>query len=134
MSYFKCVDRRDQSVSYFELTKSLLSIGSKEGNDILLSSRDVLPTHANLLKRNDGYQINLLDRSKKVYLNQSVIKRGLIQIGDRLDIASFQLTLVDGSPPKEDQRKELESLERLVLFSAKLMEEKEPNRLFSLLL
>ena len=134
MSYFKCVDRRDQSVSYFELTKSLLSIGSKEGNDILLSSRDVLPTHANLLKRNDGYQINLLDRSKKVYLNQSVIKRGLIQIGDRLDIATFQLTLVDGSPPKEDQRKELESLERLVLFSAKLMEEKEPNRLFSLLL
>lgn len=134
MSYFKCVDRRDQSVSYFELTKSLLSIGSKEGNDILLSSRDVLPTHANLLKRNDGYQINLLDRSKKVYLNQSVIKRGLIQIGDRLDIATFQLTLVDGTPPKEDQRKELESLERLVLFSAKLMEEKEPNRLFSLLL
>ena len=107
MSYFKCVDRRDQSVSYFELTKSLLSIGSKEGNDILLSSREVLPTHANLLKRNDGYQINLLDRSKKVYLNQSIIKRGLIQIGDRLDIASFQLTLVDGSPPKEDQRKEL---------------------------
>ena len=134
MSYFKCVDRRDQSISYFELTKSLLSLGSKKGNDILLSSRDVLPAHANLLKRNDGYQINLLDRSKKVYLNQSVIKRGLIQIGDRLDIASFQLTLVDGSPPKEDQRKELESLERLVLFSAKLMEEKEPNRLFSLLL
>lgn len=134
MSYFKCVDRRDQSISYFELTKSLLSIGSKEGNDIRLSSRDVLPTHANLLKRNDGYQINLLDRSKKVYLNQSLIKRGTIQIGDRLDISTFQLTLIDGAPPKEDQRKELESLERLVLFSAKLMEEKEPNRLFSLLL
>ena len=134
MSYFKCVDRRDQSISYFELTKSLLSIGSKEGNDIRLSSRDILPTHANLLKRNDGYQINLLDRSKKVYLNQSLIKRGTIQIGDRLDISTFQLTLIDGTPPKEDQRKELESLERLVLFSAKLMEEKEPNRLFSLLL
>lgn len=134
MSYFKCVDRRDQSVAYFELTKSLLSIGSQKGNDIQLASKNILPTHANLLKRNDGYQINLLDRSKKVYLNQSLIKRGLIQIGDRLDIATFQLTLIDGSPPKEDQRKELESLERLVLFSSKLMEEKEPNKLFSLLL
>jgi transcriptional regulator with GAF, ATPase, and Fis domain len=134
MSYFKCIDHRDQSVSYFSLTKSLLSIGSKVGNDILLKSTDVLATHANLLKRNDGYQINLLDRNKKVFLNKSLIKRGVINVGDKLEIASFTLNLLDGSPPKEDQRKELESLERLVLFSAKLMEENDPSRLFSLLL
>ena len=134
MSYFKCVDNRDQSISYFELNKSLLSIGSKQGNDILLPSSTIMATHANLLKKNDGYQINLLDRSKDVFLNKSLIKRGVIQIGDQLDIESFSLTLLDGSPPKEEKREELESLERLVLFSSKLMEEKEPTRLFSLLL
>ena len=134
MSYFKCIDHRDQSISYFELNKSLLSIGSKQGNDILLPSTMVMATHANLLKKNDGYQINLLDRSRDVFLNKSLIKRGVIKIGDQLDIETFSLTLLDGSPPKEEQREELESLERLVLFSSKLMEEKEPTKLFSLLL
>ena len=75
MSYFKCIDQRDQSVSYFELSKSLMSIGSKVGNDILLPSTQILATHANLLKRNEGYQINLLDRNQKVFLNRNRIKR-----------------------------------------------------------
>ena len=122
MGYFKCVDKRDQSVLYFELNKSLLSIGSKEGNDILLPSSDIQATHANLLKKESGFQINLLDRKAKLYLNKNPIRRGVINIGDTLDIATFRLTLHEGNPPKEEQRKELESLEKLVQFSSKLME------------
>jgi len=134
MGYFKCVDKRDQSVLYFELNKSLLSIGSKEGNDILLSSSDIQATHANLLKKGRGFQINLLDRKAKLYLNKNPIRRGVIHVGDTLDIATFCLTLHEGNPPKEEQRKELESLEKLVQFSSKLMEESDPSRLFERLL
>ncbi|MEC7986661.1 MAG: sigma 54-interacting transcriptional regulator, partial [Myxococcota bacterium] len=103
-------------------------------NDIHLDDHDVSPTHANLLRKSTGYQINLLDRSKKIYLNGEVVRRGLLKYGDRVKLGRFELTLMEGSPPKEEQRKELETLERLVQFSAKLMEETNPSALFERLL
>ena len=75
MTYFKCVDNRDSSVTYFELNKSLLSIGSKDGNDIVLKGPEVAATHANLFKKKEGYQINLLDRSKRTRDGSSGPKR-----------------------------------------------------------
>ena len=134
MAYFKYIDGSDKSIGYFELNKSLISIGSKIGNDIRLSDSGVSPTHANLLKKSAGYQINLLDRSKKLYINGESVRRGLLQYGDQIRLGRFELRLMEGSPPKEEQRKELETLERLVLFSKKLMEESSPSKLFERLL
>ena len=41
MPYIECINTKDDSRKYFAITKPIVSIGSKSGNDILLIKGDV---------------------------------------------------------------------------------------------
>ena len=51
MPYIECLNTKDDSRKYFAITKPIVSIGSKSGNDILLIKGDVGTHHARIVKR-----------------------------------------------------------------------------------
>ena len=64
MPYIECLNTKDDSRKYFAITKPIISIGSKSGNDILLIKGDVGTHHARIVKRGDSFTIQLLDMKR----------------------------------------------------------------------
>ncbi|MFM2246747.1 MAG: hypothetical protein RL071_2821 [Pseudomonadota bacterium] len=138
MAYLRCVDPIKKSHRDLLLKKPLISIGRKEGNDIQLDDALVAPIHANLLKRGAGYALTVVDARNEVYLNGKLVKTGEAKPGDRLLIGRFELTLVEGEPeaaaPPVEAAAQPDAMARLIEFSATLMREEDPERLFKKLL
>ncbi|MBL8614172.1 MAG: sigma 54-interacting transcriptional regulator [Deltaproteobacteria bacterium] len=138
MAYLRCVDPIKKSHRDLILKKPLISIGRKEGNDIQLDDALVAPIHANLLKRGAGYALTVVDARNEVYLNGKLVKTGEAKPGDRLLIGRFELTLVEGEPeattPPVEAAPQPDAMARLIEFSATLMREEDPERLFKKLL
>jgi transcriptional regulator with GAF, ATPase, and Fis domain len=136
MAYLKCIDGLDRSTRVFPLKKPLVSIGRQRGCDIQLQDDAVDGTHANLLKKGSAYQLHVLSRNGKLLLNGQQVRKGLMHVGDRLSLGRFELVLLDGAAPKpkKEATRDVRALERLVDFSAKLMRETHPEKLFQHLL
>lgn len=138
MAYLRCVDPVRKTTKDLPLRKALLSLGRKEGNDILLEDPAIAPVHANLMKKGAGYSVTVMDRSGELYINGKLSKQGEIKPGDRLLIGRFELLLLDGEPEPERSPVEtpvaVDAMTRLVDFSATLMREEDPERLFKKLL
>lgn len=138
MAYLHCVDPvRDTSWDVV-LRKPLVSIGRKAGNDIVLDDAGVAAVHANLLRKGRGYSLSAVERSAEIYLNGRPIRQATIADGDRVLIGRFELLLQPGRPEKKADpgagAPPVDAMSRLVDFSATLMREEKPERLFKKLL
>jgi DNA-binding NtrC family response regulator len=138
VAYLHCVDPvRDTSWDVV-LRKPLVSIGRKAGNDIVLDDAGVAAVHANLLRKGRGYSLSAVERSAEIYLNGRPIRQATIADGDRVLIGRFELLLQPGRPEKKADpgagAPPVDAMSRLVDFSATLMREEKPERLFKKLL
>jgi transcriptional regulator with GAF, ATPase, and Fis domain len=120
------------------LRKPLVSIGRKAGNDIVLDDAGVAAVHANLLRKGRGYSLSAVERGAEIYLNGRPIRQATIADGDRVLIGRFELLLQPGRPEKKADpaagAPPVDAMSRLVDFSATLMREEQPERLFKKLL
>jgi transcriptional regulator with GAF, ATPase, and Fis domain len=138
MAYLRCVDPMKKASRDLPLRKPLVSLGRKDGTDIQLEDALIAPIHANLLKRGTGYALTVVEGRNEVYLNGKLVKSAEVKVGDRLLIGRFELTLMEGDPeaaaPPPDPSAPVDAMARLVEFSATLMREEDPERLFKKLL
>jgi transcriptional regulator with GAF, ATPase, and Fis domain len=138
MAYLKCVDPMRKKSHDIPLRKPLISIGRKTGNDIVLEDATIASTHANLVRGKDGsYTLSVIRRTYEVYLNGKLTRSAKFKFGDKALIGRFELTLVDGQPATAvtpDASVSVKSLEELVSFSAEMMKENTPQKLFQKLL
>lgn len=136
MSFLECYNTQTERTHYIPLTQAITSLGSKTGNDVVLSSSDVSPHHANIVKRHETFTFNLIDQKRPIFINGRNFRSCPLQYGDKLEIGCFKLTLQSGNPPVDNrtEQKDLNNLKELVLFSTNLMEETDPNVVFSKLL
>ncbi|MFT5681734.1 MAG: transcriptional regulator with GAF, ATPase, and Fis domain [Myxococcota bacterium] len=139
MAYLRCSDPIRKTTQDFPLRKPLISIGRKQGNDVVLEDATIAATHANLVRNKDKtYTISVVQRGNEVYINGKLERTAKISTGDRALIGRFELTLMDGEPaarvPEGGAGLGVENLEQLVEFSSQLMKETSPETLFKTLL
>jgi transcriptional regulator with GAF, ATPase, and Fis domain len=138
MAYLRCHDPVRGTTRDIPLRKPVVTLGRREGNDVVLDDPVVAPTHANLLRRGARLGLTATDRGNEVYVNGRLVRNADLEDGDRLLIGRFELTICPGeandaqaaaaAPPSFDV------MERLVAFAGELMKENSPDRLFKKLL
>ena len=147
MSYLRCVDPIRKTSRDIPLRKPLVTIGRREGNDVVLEDATIAPTHANLVRGKDrAYTLSVTHRNNEVYINGRLTRTARITAGDKALIGRFELTLMDGQPEVASPSaaggagaggggaSTVASLEKLVAFSAEMMKENSPEKLFKTLL
>lgn len=136
MPYIECVNTKDDSRKYFAITKPIISIGSKTGNDILLVKGDVGTHHARIVKRGEVYTIQLLDMKRPFFVNGRNFRSCPLKYDDKIDLSFYTMFLREGAIPNDDseRQKDLKTLQELVAFSSALMEQTDPTALFEQLL
>ena len=138
MAYLRCHDPVRRTSFDVPLRKPLVSIGRKTGNDVVLDDPTIASTHANLLRSGGRHSLTVVERENEVYINGHLARQADISTGDHLLIGRFELTLHEGEPPaahsSADAPGSTDQLEQLVVFSAELMRENSPERLFKKLL
>lgn len=136
MPYIECINTKTDARKYFAITKPIISIGSKSGNDILLTTGDVGNHHARIVKRGEKFTIQLLDMKRPFFINGRSFRSSPLKMDDKIDLSFFTLYLRDGAIPNDDseRQKDLKTLQELVAFSAALMEQSDPQALFEQLL
>ena len=136
MAYLECINTKNDSKHDIAITKPIISIGSKSGNDILLTTGEISPHHARIVKRGEAFSISLLDLKRPFLVNGRAFRSCPLQFDDVLELSHFRITLKDGDPPVDitEHQKDLKTLEELVRFSMDLMAETNPNLLFANLL
>lgn len=136
MPYIECINTKDDSRKYFAITKPIISIGSKSGNDILLIKGDVGTHHARIVKRGGTFTIQLLDMKRPFFVNGRNFRSCPLKYDDKIDLSFYTLFLREGAIPNDDseRQKDLQTLQELVAFSSALMEQTDPTALFEQLL
>ena len=138
MAYLRCTDPVRRTTRDLVIRKPLTSIGRGDGNDLILDDPMLGSTHAQLVKIGPGYSISVTDRSNELYVNGKLTKQGPLVYGDKAMVGRFEITLMDGVPEPvaapAGVAAPVDALARLVEFSATLMREEEPERLFKKLL
>ena len=136
MPYIECINTKDDSRKYFAITKPIISIGSKSGNDILLVKGDVGTHHARIVKRGEVYTIQLLDMKRPFFVNGRNFRSCPLKYDDKIDLSFYTMFLREGAIPNDDseRQKDLKTLQELVAFSSALMEQTDPTALFEQLL
>lgn len=136
MPYIECLNTKDDSRKYFAITKPIISIGSKSGNDILLIKGDVGTHHARIVKRGEAFTIQLLDMKRPFFVNGRNFRSCPLKFDDKIDLSFYTLYLREGAIPNDDseRQKDLKTLQELVAFSSALMEQTDPTALFKQLL
>ena len=136
MPYLECLNTRNNQLQYFAITKPIVSIGSKAGNDILLTEGDVGTHHARIIKRGEAYTIQLLDPKRPFFVNGRSFRSCPLKVNDKIDLSYYTLHLKDGPLPNQEgaHQKDLQNLQELVAFSTALMEQADSTALFSRLL
>ena len=136
MAYLECINTNTNKKTYLALQKPIISVGSKSGNDLLLTTGEISPTHATIVRRGDHYMINLLDRKRPFQVNGRAFRSCPLRFGDIIELSHFKITLQDGHIPTIEfkSNQSLKNLEALVQFSAELISEENPKQLFQKLL
>lgn len=141
MAYLKCVDPIRKVSRDIPLRKALLTIGRKDGNDVVLEDTTIAATHANLVRNKDKtYTLSVMQRGNEVYVNGKLSRSARLSTGDRALIGRFELILMEGTPAAKEADGAgagglgVKALEQLVDFSSKLMKETGPETLFKTLL
>ena len=136
MAYLRCTDTVRQSTKDVSLKKPLVTIGRLRGNDVILDDPHVGATHANLLRSGAEVTVNAVNPKAEIYLNGKKIRSAKIKSGDTILIGRFQLSFFEGTPPTSgiSPEESTNNLSKLVKFSAQLMREESPDRLFEQLL
>ncbi|MDG1482085.1 MAG: sigma 54-interacting transcriptional regulator [Myxococcota bacterium] len=140
MAYLRCSDPIRKTTQDFPLRKPLISIGRKQGNDVVLEDTTIAATHANLIRNKDkSYTLSVVQRGNEVYVNGRLERSARLTKGDRALIGRFELTLMDGEPAAKEPEGGsgglgVKALEQLVEFSSQLMKETSPETLFKTLL
>jgi len=138
MAYLHCVDPVRGTTEDISLKKPLLSIGRKSGNDIVLNDPTVAAIHANLIRQGRNYALNVVGRGNEVYVNGRALRQTTLKPGGSVLVGRFELTLHDGVPKPAVQAQNasssVDAMAQLVEFSATLMREESPERLFRKLL
>ncbi len=140
MAWLRCHDPIRGTTTNVALRKPLVTIGRRPGNDIVLDDPTVASTHANLLRQGSKLSLSVVDRSHELYVNGRVVKQAALSTGDRVLIGRFELELRDGEPPRPGAADVSaavgrgDRLAQLVDFSAELMRETSPEKLFKKLL
>lgn len=121
------------------LRKPLVSIGRAAGNDVQVDDATVEATHVNLIRRGSRYTLSIAQRGAEVYVNGRLKRKADLEYGDRILVGRVEITLLDGEPapvaaPIAASKAPVDALARLVDFSATLMREEKPERLFKKLL
>ncbi len=140
MAYLKCHDPVRGTTTDIAMRKPLMSIGRREGNDVVLEDATVAATHANLLRQGNRVSVSVVDRGNEIYINGRLVRQAALSPGDRMLVGRFELELVEGDPPVAERSSapqggmSQDRLQQLVDFSAELMRENSPERLFKKLL
>jgi transcriptional regulator with GAF, ATPase, and Fis domain len=136
MAYLRILDTLQRTTEEVPLRKPIVSIGRREGNDIVLADPTIASTHANLVKSGQTYSVAVLDRGHELYVNGKKVLKADLTPGDKLLIGRFELSFLDGDPaqPSEEEAESLDSLKQLVEFSQQLMRDTSPEALFRKLL
>jgi transcriptional regulator with GAF, ATPase, and Fis domain len=138
MAFLRCTDPIRKTTREISLRKPMVTIGRQAGNDVVLDDAMVAPTHANLLRRGNQYTMNVTGPGLEVYVNGKVQRTATLNPGDRMLIGRFDLLLQDGEPePAKAEKADkapVDGMSRLVEFSASLMREEKPERVFKSLL
>ena len=101
MAYLRCADPIRKTSRDIVLRKRLISIGRNAGNDVVLKDGTVASTHANLLRKGDGYTLSVVQRTNEVYVNGRLVRQAELSAGDKLMVGRFELTLHAGQPKAE---------------------------------
>ena len=136
MAYLECINTSTSKKIYLALQKPIISIGSKSGNDLLLTTGEIAPTHATIVRRGDRFTINLLDRKRPFQVNGRAFRSCPLRYGDVIELSHFKITLQEGTVPTIEfkSNQNIKNLEELVQFSSKLVSETNPTILFKKLL
>ncbi len=138
MAFLRVHDPLRHSTQEIPLRKPLVSLGRSAGNDVVLEDVAVGSTHANLMRRGDRYSLSLMSKDGEVYVNGRQVLKADLAYGDRLLVGRFELTLLEGEPAPAvapgGGPPPVDALAKLVEFSATLMREEQPEKLFKKLL
>ena len=84
-----------------QLTEEHFAIGSHKEIEVLLQSEEgVMPWHASIEKRGENYFLSDLGSPNGTFLNGNKIVESVLQSGDQIQIATFNIEFFIGAPYK----------------------------------
>jgi transcriptional regulator with GAF, ATPase, and Fis domain len=136
LAYLCVNDPARQTSRNVALKKPLLGIGRNPGNAVVLEDPTIAPNHATLMRKGTNFVLSVNGRGNDVYVNGRIVTQCELKAGDRLLIGRYELVLRDGEPAAASgpDAPPVDAMARLVEFSATLMREEKPERLFKKLL
>ncbi len=135
MAYLHILDTVRRTSQDVVLRKPILTLGRKQGADVVLDDASLAPVHANLVQKAGGVTVSVVERTLELYVNGHRVRTADLTSGDTLLVGRFEIRLLDGFPPEPPQAgASLDTLQLLVDFSRELMRDTTPEALFQKLL
>ncbi|MBN1337629.1 MAG: sigma 54-interacting transcriptional regulator [Deltaproteobacteria bacterium] len=137
MAYLHIVDTVRRSTQDVALRKPILTLGRKQGADVVLDDASLAPVHANLVQKGGGLTVSVVEHSLELYVNGHRVRTADLSPGDTLLLGRFEIRLEGGFPPEKTLPQEgagFDTLQQLVDFSRELMRDTTPEALFHKLL
>ncbi|MGA1791970.1 MAG: FHA domain-containing protein [bacterium] len=95
------VKKDDQPVLEYELCQELVSIGRRQGNEIVLDDRNVSRQHAQIKREGDAFIIEDMQSTGGTEVNGKKISSQQIYTGDVIKIGDFELYFFSGMKGEE---------------------------------
>ncbi len=122
----------------FPLFRQVTTLGGDDACDIPLPAAGVRPMHAEVVQEGTIHQILPLDRNAEVIVNGRKVKKARLEPWDVLRLGDHTLVYAPDDAPLDqrppDERQAWRNLERLAIFSGRLMEARDLDRALTTLL
>lgn len=120
------------------LFRQVTTLGGDDACDIHLAAAGVRPVHAEIVQDGTIHQVRPLDRSADIIVNGRKVKKARLALWDVLRMGDHTLIYAPDDAPLDprpaDEKQAWRHLERLAVFSGKLMEARNLDRALSTLL
>jgi pSer/pThr/pTyr-binding forkhead associated (FHA) protein len=96
---------KDAVIKEMPLTQDTLTIGRKEGNDLVIDNQGISGFHARIVRENQDFSIEDLNSLNGTFLNGRKIDKYVLKQGDIIVIGNHSIEFISDTPPHtEDKR------------------------------
>ena len=128
----------DNQPQQFPLFRLVTTLGSDPSCDIQLPAAGTQPAHAEIIAEGSTYQILPMDRGAEVIINGRKVKKALLANWDVIRLGDNTLVFSAQDAPfqqkQSDEKQAMKSLDRMAVFSSRLMEARSLDKALTTLL
>jgi len=96
---------KDAVIKEIPLTQDTLTIGRKEGNDVVIDNQGISGFHARIVRENQDFAIEDLNSLNGTFLNGRKVYKYVLKHGDIVLIGNHTIEFLSDTPPDADAKR-----------------------------